>query len=262
MEIDKGLQYKYDDYFVKKNRKQNSLKKVKYRKIAIVNTLKKYCDLNRKKVVLDIGFGQTDGLITQEIAKNSLKIYGIELDSNDVKIAKSKNKEANCIFLKADTRNLSMFNQNMFDIIVCTDVIEHIPKDIEKLFSEMYRTLKKKGYIYITLENKFILKEPHYGLYFLSWLPKSLADKYVKLTKRGRNYEIVHFTYYKFKKYILENSFKYKNITFNLVKNAKKLGYKINPSLSKLGGKLDKLPKKLKECLYFIIPEWFIVLRK
>jgi len=43
--MDKGLQYKYDDYFIKNNRKQNSLEKVKYRKIAIANTLKKYCNL-------------------------------------------------------------------------------------------------------------------------------------------------------------------------------------------------------------------------
>ena len=38
--MDKGLQYKYDSYFVNKDRKTNSLKKAEYRKYVIVNTLK------------------------------------------------------------------------------------------------------------------------------------------------------------------------------------------------------------------------------
>ena len=68
--MDRGLQYKYEEGFTKE-RKEGSLNKIYYRKKAIVNALKKYCKLDETKSVLDIGFGSTDGIITQEIFKNT-----------------------------------------------------------------------------------------------------------------------------------------------------------------------------------------------
>lgn len=260
--MDKGLQYKYDAYFIENNRKDNSLKKVRYRKGAIANTVKKYCGLNKKKVVLDIGFGQTDGLITQEIAKNSKKVYGIELDMKDVRASIKKNKQKNCVFMQGDARNLKKFKNETFDIIICTDVIEHIPKNVGKMFAEMNRTLKKDGKIYITLENKFIIKEPHYGLFFLSWLPRSLANLYVRAAKKGKSYEMNHFIYPSFKKICKRYGFDISNITFDLMKNSLNLGYKVSSLVPDTAKELDKLPKMIKEGLFLLVPEWFVVLRK
>lgn len=205
--MDLGLKYKYDSFFVNNNRKQNSLKKVEYRKTAIANSLQKYCNLSKKSVVLDIGFGQTDGIITQEIARKAKKAVGIEIDKNDVIAAKKINKMPNCFFLEGDARKLP-FKDNYFDIISCVDVIEHIPENREKIFKEMKRVLKSEGHIYIALENKFILKEPHYGLYFLSCMPKKLADFYLALSKRGKSYDIVHWNYLDFKKQIKKRELK------------------------------------------------------
>lgn len=38
------------------------------------------------------------------------------------------------------------FEQETFDVIIMSDVLEHIP-ETEKLFSEVYRVLKKGGVV-------------------------------------------------------------------------------------------------------------------
>lgn len=259
--MDKGLQYKYEKGFVKE-RKNYGLKKVDYRKKAIVNALKKYCDLNKNKSVLDIGFGSTNGIITQEIAKNALKVVGIEIDEPEVKIANKLNEQSNCFFYKGDGRYMQQFKDESFDIIICTSVVEHIPEKVNLLFKEMQRILKKGGQIYITQDNKFIIHEPHYKLLFLSWLPKKLADFYVRLRKKGKSYEIKYLTYYQLNNYFKKNKLKSKNITINLIKNSKKLGYKSNKLATNIAKILDSFPKPIKKLLDYFTPIWVIILKK
>ncbi|MBU3940422.1 MAG: class I SAM-dependent methyltransferase [Nanoarchaeota archaeon] len=259
--MDKGLQYKYEKGFIKE-RKEISLNKVDYRKKAIVNALKKYCDLNKNKSVLDVGFGSTNGIITQEIAKNALKVVGIEIDEPEVKIANKLNEQSNCFFYKGDGRYMQQFENESFDIVLCTRVIEHIPEKIELLFKEITRVLKKDGLAYIAVDNKFIPFEPHYRLLFLSWLPKKLADAYVKITRKGKSYEIKYLTYNQLNKYFKENKLKPKDITIDLIKNSKKLGYKSNKIIVNTAKILDLFPESFKSFFSFISPVWIIVLKK
>jgi len=55
--------------------------------------------------------------------------------------ATEKGVEDKTEFLHEDAHNTSFKNES-FDIIILSDVIEHIP-DTEKLFNECYRILKK-----------------------------------------------------------------------------------------------------------------------
>ena len=38
------------------------------------------------------------------------------------------------------------------------------------------------------------MREPHYGLYFLSWLPRKLADRYIRAKGRGDWYDCRPFS--------------------------------------------------------------------
>jgi len=259
--MDKGLQYKYEKGF-EEEKKNCSLKKVDYRKKAIVNALKRYCNLNKNKSVLDIGFGSTNGIITQEIAKNASKTIGVEIDELEVRIANKLNKQSNCFFYKGDGRYMQQFKDKSFDIIVCTSVVEHIPQKVDLFFSEMERVLKKGGQIYITQDNKFIIREPHYNLLFLSWLPKKLADLYVRIRQKGKSYEIKYLTYSQLNNYFKKNKLKPKNVTINLVKNSKKLGYESNRLIRTIAKTLDPFPKSIKKLLNYFTPVWIIILKK
>jgi hypothetical protein len=62
-----------------------------------------------------------------------------------------------------------------------SDQLEHL--------AEINRVLSPGGLAYLAAPNKWRLVEPHFGLPFLSWLPSSLSDRYVRLMKRGTHYD-------------------------------------------------------------------------
>ena len=48
--------------------------------------------------------------------------------------------------------------------------------------------MRDDGVCYFAGPNKYEPVEPHYGLPFLSWLPRRLADRYMRITGKGDTY--------------------------------------------------------------------------
>jgi SAM-dependent methyltransferase len=76
------------------------------------------------------------------------------------------------------------FEDNSFDGAVSVSVLEHTD-DPALYLREIVRVLKPGASLYLAFPNRLWPKETHTGLYFVGWLPRFLADWYVKL--RGRN---------------------------------------------------------------------------
>lgn len=92
----------------------------------------------------------------------------------------------NVVFVRADAEVLP-FPASTFDIVICNHVYEHTD-DAQALMSEINRILKDDGICYFAGPNKYEPIEPHYGLPFLSWLPRRLADRYMRITGKGTSY--------------------------------------------------------------------------
>lgn len=83
------------------------------------------------------------------------------------------------------------FADGSFEIVISNHVIEHVG-DAEaqgKHLRELARMLSDDGRGYLAVPNRWMLVEPHYGLPFLSWLPRPLADRYLQLSGRGQAYD-------------------------------------------------------------------------
>lgn len=95
---------------------------------------------------LDIGCGL--GYLVKEAVEEGVDCYGIDISEYAVK---------NCIIkdrIKLGSITKIPFDYEAFDVVSAFDVIEHIhPKDTEKAFSEIYRILKKGGYLIMTTPN-------------------------------------------------------------------------------------------------------------
>lgn len=78
------------------------------------------------------------------------------------------------------------FPAGYFDIIVCMDVLEHVQRP-EDLFDEVNRCLKPGGLLYVTAINRFAFNDPHYHARFVNWLPRRLANPFLKLTGRKKD---------------------------------------------------------------------------
>ncbi len=87
--------------------------------------------------VLDIGFGAGHGL--QILAKKASEVVGIDIDRKAIHHAQRlvKSNEAILNVSRYDGYHIP-FSSSSFDVIVCVDVIEHVP-DYMRLINEMIR---------------------------------------------------------------------------------------------------------------------------
>jgi len=83
------------------------------------------------------------------------------------------------------------FPDASFDVVVSNHVIEHVgdAKQQARHLEEMARVLRPDGIGYLAVPCRWMLVEPHFRLPFLSWLPRSLADLYVRATGKGSHYD-------------------------------------------------------------------------
>lgn len=103
----------------------------------VVSLIPKKKDLK----ILDIGCG--DGVLLSLIPKG--KKFGVDLDKDSLNYARNQVKGK---FIRAQATKLP-FSNNFFDIVVTTELIEHLVKP-KRLISEAARVLKRGGKIIIT----------------------------------------------------------------------------------------------------------------
>ncbi len=117
--------------------------------------------LQPKSVVLDAGCGT--GRHLRELAKiPDLKIVGIDMNEKDLLDAGQSLKDVKEIFgypnnnssvMKADINKLP-FADEIFDCVICSEVLEHIPQHHEAL-QELLRVLKPQGDLIISVPRYF-----------------------------------------------------------------------------------------------------------
>lgn len=154
------------------------------RKLILSSILKKY--INKKKFILDYGCGV--GINLGMLSKFGKVFY---YDKSRIAINYVKKKYSNINFF-VNVKNLNKYKKK-FDLIVATDVIEHIKND-KKEIVKISHLLNKNGYILITVpafQSLYSSKDislKHYRRYNKENL-RSLLNKYF--------YEI-KFTYFNF----------------------------------------------------------------
>lgn len=130
------------------------------------------------KRVLDLGCGSGRHLIY--LAKNNFEVYGIDISSEGIKIAKKwlKNKGLRADLKIGDIYKKLPYKDNFFDAVISTNTIHHGKiENIRKTIKETERILKPKKLIFITVRKRKIKKR---------WL------KNIVITEKYENREIKH----------------------------------------------------------------------
>ncbi len=120
------------------------------------------------KRLLDAGCSY--GYATRLYTIKCKEVYAVDIDFEMIEIAKTKYKNIN--FQVSELENLP-FSDQFFDIIVLSDVLEHIKEPIKAL-NELYRILQIGGDIIITVPHKglFAFLDPYnYGYYLKKHSP-------------------------------------------------------------------------------------------
>jgi len=147
-------------------------------------------DLYGKKI-LEIGCGY--GSLSIYVAKRGMKVTGIDISSEAIKISKRNallNRQK-VIFKQANGEKLP-FKDKVFDVVVCCETLEHIPNH-KKAIDEIIRVTKDSGKIIITIPNSlnprgFYLrvksKQPVENFFNYWTIPTELKKRNIKLIKK------------------------------------------------------------------------------
>ena len=176
---------------------------------------------NNKAKLLDLGCGT--GLTLAVLARYFRNSTGCDIGEEEIKASKELLKLLNikCQVVVYDGEKLP-FSDNTFDVVTSIEVIEHVSKP-DPMLKEIRRVLKPDGILHVTTANKWWPIEPHYHLPFLSYLPRTIASYYLKVSKRGLSYDINLPSYGKFYREVNAN-FHIDDITLDIIKNYKKYG--------------------------------------
>jgi SAM-dependent methyltransferase len=178
--------------------------------------------------VLDIGAGL--GANSFALAKEVEEVTSVErsfLRAKFLKLRKEHEGRKNINIMSADALDLP-FGSESFDLIVANGLFEWLgvtnkfssPQDAQKRFlKEAMRILRKGGYLYIGIENRFAANyllgggKDHNGLRFTSWMPRFLANFYTRL-RTGKKYQTYTYSKLGYEKILKQAGFK--NIDFYL----------------------------------------------
>lgn len=131
---------------------------------CVIDTLNRYKFQN----VLDIGCG-TGNILVEVLKKRSVSAAGIDLSENMLSIA--KNRLGDMVDLRKGDSEILPWENNAFDVVICTDSFHHYPKP-NVVLAEMKRVLKPGG--------KIIIADP--------WLPtpfRQISNLFMPFSKDG-----------------------------------------------------------------------------
>jgi 2-polyprenyl-3-methyl-5-hydroxy-6-metoxy-1,4-benzoquinol methylase len=136
--------------------------------------------------VLDIGCGY--GHTARELARQTRHVVGIEPCQPLVDSARQLGALSGLPNLEYRAQGIyELADREAFDLVVLDNVLEHLP-DQPQAIEIISQALAPGGAAYILVPNRLWPIEVHYRLPFLSYLPLSLANVYLRMSGRGADY--------------------------------------------------------------------------
>ena len=220
----------------------------------IVAVLDDYCDDISSMSILDVSC--STGIISRLFSRYFSRVTGIDIDEGAVAFAKSNNEESNVEFHVMDALH-TRFSDNSFDVVVCNQMYEHVP-DARQLLTEIRRILVPGGVCYFGATNRLKVIETHYGrIPFLSYLPKPLANLYLRVLGRGNYYYENLYTYWTLKR--MCSDFHITDYTVAVVRQPGLFGAS---DLVAAGGAQQRVALMLLKFAYWLSPGYIWILQK
>ena len=202
--------------------------------------------------LLEIGTG-SGGIAHYFASHQSINFDVVAVDVVDQRLLYDKFK-----FVRVQDTALPFINGS-FDVVISNHVIEHVGNlDSQRHhLSEIHRVLKSEGVGYLAVPNRWMLVEPHYNLIFLSWLPRSLRNSYLRAARRGNFYDCEPLDKRELEYLLGENGFIYQNICTRALRET----LEIEQNQRFLNSLIGKIPNHVLDWLTPVIPTLIYKLR-
>ncbi len=207
------------------------------------------------KAELAVDIGCSGGIFTEALAPYFKRVIGLDIDEKALEFARSNRHAENVEFKYGDSMGLP-FDDASVDLVTCNHVYEHVPS-ANKLFQEIGRILKDDGVCYLGAASRLTVVEPHYHLPFLSWLPKSLANVYMKISGKGEVYYENLRTRWGISSLI--SGFEVKDYTLEVILDPDRFHAR---EMIPAGGVIERMPAGFLRLIYWFLPSYIFLLRK
>ena len=201
-----------------------------------------------------IDIGCSDGRITQELALHIQWLVGNDVDDAAIQRT-ARITQPNLAFIVSDGSQLAVSDTSV-DMVICAQVYEHT-EDQTGLISEIWRILRPGGICFFSGPNRLAVMEEHYWLPFLSWFPQPLANLYMQLMKKGREYDIKPMFLWQVRR--LLKDFEQHDYTEKILKDPQK--YAMKATVGKFARIAPHLPSIFWPIIQLLIPNynWILV---
>jgi ubiquinone/menaquinone biosynthesis C-methylase UbiE len=137
------------------------------------------------KHIYDLGCGS--GYISRNLAKKGAIVIASDVSAELIALATEKSKGLEIKYLVRDGVDFSGFKKSQFDVVVMNMVIHYI-EDLDTLFSQISKVLKKNGVLVFSTNHFF---RPTYP--YSEWTRGQIDDKerlFIKVTNYLESYHV------------------------------------------------------------------------
>lgn len=203
----------------------------KARRNTILHLIQKI-GVNKNAKILDIGC--SGGLLIKFLAhKGFLNIYGIDISENAIDLCKERGIKN----VKVMDGTKLLFNDNEFDLVIASDVLEHIEEDSAALL-EWYRVLKPNGKLIVMVPAFDFLWSSHDKInHHYRRYPKLDLKKKVKKA----NFKIMRISCWNFFLFFPTVVVRLLQRFYNKKNELKDQLYQVNPLINKILANLLKV---------------------
>lgn len=136
--------------------------------------------------ILDLGSGR--GRFLLEARQKGADIIGVEPYDQYIEETQQQAKKLNVeVTVIQGTGEHIPLPSNTFDFVNMAEVIEHVD-DPSVVMKEVYRVLRTGGKAYVSVPNRYSLKDQHFGLYGVNWLPRFFSNYFISLFGAHKDY--------------------------------------------------------------------------
>lgn len=146
--------------------------------------LLKYVPNLCERRILDVGSGRDEFL--REATKRSVYAAGIEINPEYIDIQEAAAaREGVTLALTQGSAERLPYPDESFDFANLSELIEHV-EDPSAVLSEVARVLAPKGVAYISVPTRFSLRDPHFKLYGVNWVPRRFSEAYIQFFRSDK----------------------------------------------------------------------------
>jgi len=157
--------------------------------------------------LLDLGCG--NGYTTNYFLREGISTVGLDISKKLLYSAKINSPKTDLVL--ASGVKLP-FMENAFHTVIFNDVLEHVSyEDAEFILKQIRKVLRPDGRLYISVSNKYQIREPHTNLFFITWFPRKFYDIVIRTLYSGGS--VYPYTVQRLKRLCKETGFIPENYT-------------------------------------------------